>query len=114
MWINLETKVKLDLFCRVSELSTTTSSLQTQKRKLEQEIQAMHSDLEDQVNELKGSEEHAKKAMADAARLAEELRQEQVKTKTRFYNNVDVSQCFLTQLWFVWVWQKINLEYTAV
>ena len=38
----------------------------------------MHSDLEDQLNELKASEEHSKKAMADAARLAEELRQEQV------------------------------------
>ena len=56
-----------------------TSSLQTQKRKLEQEIQAIHSDLEDQLNELKVSEEHSKKAMADAARLAEELRQEQVR-----------------------------------
>ena len=50
----------------------------------------MHSDLEDQVNELRGSEEHAKKAMADAARLAEELRQEQVRKKSpynRFSNN---------------------------
>ena len=82
------------MFCRVSELSTTTSSLQTQKRKLEQEIQAMHSDLEDQVNELKGSEEHAKKAMADAARLAEELRQEQVETNSNFYSNKDILQSF--------------------
>ena len=59
----------------------------------------MHSDLEDQVNELKGSEEHAKKAMADAARLAEELRQEQVKTKTGLYNDNDVLKCFLERLW---------------
>ena len=35
------------------------------------------ADLEDQGNELRGAEEHAKKAMADAARIAEELRQEQ-------------------------------------
>ncbi len=37
----------------------------------------MHSDLDDLSSELKGAEEHAKKAMADAARLAEQLRQEQ-------------------------------------
>ncbi len=37
----------------------------------------MQSDLDDQTNELRVAEEHAKKAMADAARLAEELRQEQ-------------------------------------
>ncbi len=41
------------LYYRVSELTTTSSSLQTQKRKLEQEIQAMHSEIEDQINELK-------------------------------------------------------------
>ena len=37
----------------------------------------MQSDLEDQANELKAAEEQGKKAMQDAARLAEELRQEQ-------------------------------------
>lgn len=35
------------------------------------------SDLEDQMNELKNAEDQAKKAMADAARMADELRQEQ-------------------------------------
>lgn len=35
------------------------------------------SDLEDQANELRSVEENSKKACADAARLAEELRQEQ-------------------------------------
>ncbi|MDJ8948219.1 hypothetical protein PO867_15135, partial [Clostridium perfringens] len=43
----------------------------------ETDIQAMQTDLEDQSGELKAAEEHAKKAMADAARIAEELRQEQ-------------------------------------
>ena len=33
--------------------------------------------MEDQAGELKNAEEQAKKAMADAARIAEELRQEQ-------------------------------------
>jgi myosin heavy chain 6/7 len=37
----------------------------------------MHADLEDQLNELRASEENSKRAMADAARLAEELRHEQ-------------------------------------
>lgn len=35
------------------------------------------TDLEDQAQELKGAEDQAKKAMGDAARLADELRQEQ-------------------------------------
>jgi myosin heavy chain 6/7 len=33
--------------------------------------------LDETLNELKATEENAKKAMGDAARLAEELRQEQ-------------------------------------
>jgi len=35
------------------------------------------ADLEDHSNELKMAEDNAKKAMADAARLAEEVRHEQ-------------------------------------
>ena len=35
------------------------------------------TDFEERVNELRLSEDQSKKAMADAARLAEELRQEQ-------------------------------------
>merc|ERR1712142_1094751 len=62
---------------RVSELTHTSTSLNAAKRKLETDVQAMQSDLEDQAQELKGAEEQAKKAMGDAARLAEELRQEQ-------------------------------------
>jgi len=37
----------------------------------------IQTDLEDQANELRSAEDQAKKAMADAARLADELRQEQ-------------------------------------
>ena len=62
---------------RVSELSASNSSLASAKRKLENDCQAMQVDLEDQAHELKAAEEAAKKAMIDAARLAEELRQEQ-------------------------------------
>lgn len=47
------------------------------KRKLEGEMQALHADLDEMLNEAKSSEEKAKKAMVDAARLADELRAEQ-------------------------------------
>jgi len=62
---------------RVNELSAQNSSIHGQKRKLEGDVQAMQTDLDEMSNELRGSEERAKKAMADAARLADELRQEQ-------------------------------------
>merc|ERR1712002_516823 len=47
------------------------------KRKLEQDLQAMQTDMDDAITELKNTEEKAKKAAADAANLAEELRREQ-------------------------------------
>ncbi|XP_059177767.1 myosin heavy chain, striated muscle-like isoform X1 [Physella acuta] len=62
---------------RVNELSAQNSSIQGQKRKLEGDVQAMQTDLDEMSNELRSSEERSKKAMADAARLADELRQEQ-------------------------------------
>jgi len=37
----------------------------------------VQTDLEDQANDLRNAEDQAKKVMADAARLADELRQEQ-------------------------------------
>jgi len=51
--------------------------LNAAKRKLEGEMQAMHADFDEQCNELKAADENAKKAMGDAARLSDELRQEQ-------------------------------------
>ncbi|KAK6054864.1 myosin head [Cooperia oncophora] len=62
---------------QVNELSGQAASLAASKRKLEGEIQAIHADLDETLNEFKASEERSKKAMADATRLAEELRQEQ-------------------------------------
>ncbi|XP_055948532.1 myosin heavy chain, muscle-like isoform X1 [Argiope bruennichi] len=61
----------------VNELSAQNSSLSMAKRKLEGEMQALHADLDEMLNEAKSSEEKAKKAMVDAARLADELRAEQ-------------------------------------
>ncbi|XP_049524307.1 myosin heavy chain, muscle-like isoform X5 [Dermacentor silvarum] len=61
----------------VNELSAQTASLSVAKRKLEGEMQALQADLDEVLNEAKQSEEKAKKAMVDAARLADELRAEQ-------------------------------------
>ncbi|KAI1301484.1 Myosin heavy chain, muscle [Halotydeus destructor] len=60
-----------------NELSASNASLSMAKRKLEGEMQALQSDLDEMLNEAKQSEEKAKKAMVDAARLADELRAEQ-------------------------------------
>merc|ERR1711978_458525 len=47
------------------------------KRKLEAEMQTLHGDLDEMSSEAHLSDEKAKKAMVDAARLADELRMEQ-------------------------------------
>jgi len=59
------------------DLSNQNASLGVAKRKLEGEMQQMNADLDDMINEARHSEEKAKKAMVDAARLADELRAEQ-------------------------------------
>uniref|UniRef100_T1IQ65 Myosin heavy chain, muscle n=1 Tax=Strigamia maritima TaxID=126957 RepID=T1IQ65_STRMM len=62
---------------QLNELAANNSSLSIAKRKLEGELQTLHADLDEMLNEAKSSEEKAKKAMVDAARLADELRAEQ-------------------------------------
>ncbi len=62
---------------RVSELLIGNGNLLGAKRKLETDLEAMHNDADDLHAEAKGAEEHAKKAMSDAARLAELVRHEQ-------------------------------------
>ncbi|KAL3101299.1 hypothetical protein niasHT_028055 [Heterodera trifolii] len=61
----------------VNDLSNQVNSLNGYKRKLEGELQALHAELDETLTELKNADELSKKASADAARLAEELRQEQ-------------------------------------
>merc|ERR1712042_26351 len=62
---------------RIQELTGANAMLAGAKRKLEQDLQAMQTDMDDAITELKNTEEKAKKAAADAANLAEELRREQ-------------------------------------
>merc|ERR1712037_1060650 len=52
-------------------------ALQTAKRKLDSELQTLQADLEEMLCETRIAEDKAKKAMIDAARLADELRAEQ-------------------------------------
>merc|ERR1712235_47661 len=69
------------------ELSDTNEQLSDQtvmnqgiagaKRKLESEMQTLHGDMDEMASEAQLSDEKAKKAMVDAARLADELRGEQ-------------------------------------
>jgi len=61
----------------LGELSASSNALSLAKRKLEGELQTLHADLDEMLSEAKNSEEKAKKAMVDAARLADELRAEQ-------------------------------------
>lgn len=62
---------------QLNEIEAANAQMAATKKKLDAELQSMHSDLEDLLNEARNCEEKAKKAMVDAARLADELRAEQ-------------------------------------
>merc|ERR1719251_753391 len=61
----------------VNDMTTINSKAASEKRHLESAIHTMHAEIDDMLRGAKGSEEKAKKAMVDAARLADELRAEQ-------------------------------------
>merc|ERR1711978_261384 len=61
----------------VNDMTTINSKAASEKRHLESAIHTMHAEIDDMLHSAKGSEEKAKKAMVDAARLADELRAEQ-------------------------------------
>merc|ERR1712083_626269 len=61
----------------VNDMTTINSKAASEKRHLESAIHTMHAEIDDMLHQAKGSEEKAKKAMVDAARLADELRAEQ-------------------------------------
>jgi len=66
-----------DVVEQLSDSTLQNQSLLSSKRKLDSEMQTMHADLEEMLGESQVCEEKAKKAMIDAARLADELRAEQ-------------------------------------
>merc|ERR1712115_203567 len=61
----------------LSDQTCTNQAISGAKMKCEQEMGAMSHDLDEMVAEAGMSEEKAQRAMVDAARLADELRQEQ-------------------------------------
>merc|ERR1712024_69861 len=62
---------------QLSDQTCTNQAIAGAKRKLEQEMQTLHGDCDEMASEAHLSEEKAKKAMVDAARLADELRHKQ-------------------------------------
>merc|ERR1711981_850473 len=67
----------------VQEMTTINSKASAEKRTLEGAVHTMHAEIDDMLHQAKNSEEKAKKAMVDAARLADELRAEQDRTTTQ-------------------------------
>merc|ERR1712117_55052 len=61
----------------VNEMTSINSKASADKRRVESVIHTLHADIDDALHQAKNSEEKAKKAMVDAARLADELRAEQ-------------------------------------
>merc|ERR1719431_2394453 len=61
----------------VQEMTTINSKASAEKRSIEGAVHTMHAEIDDMLHQAKNSEEKAKKAMVDAARLADELRAEQ-------------------------------------
>uniref|UniRef100_A0A8C4M3J8 Myosin heavy chain 1 n=1 Tax=Equus asinus TaxID=9793 RepID=A0A8C4M3J8_EQUAS len=67
----------LDASERVQLLHTQNTSLINTKKKLETDISQLQGEMEDIVQEAHNAEEKAKKAITDAAMMAEELKKEQ-------------------------------------
>merc|ERR1711881_108888 len=67
----------------VNEMTAINSKASAEKRAVESAVHTMHAEIDDMLQQAKNSEEKAKKAMVDAARLADELRAEQDHTNTQ-------------------------------
>merc|ERR1712203_1155095 len=61
----------------VNEMNSVNSRAASDKRSLEGAVHTLQAEIDDMLHQAKSSEEKAKKAMVDAARLADELRAEQ-------------------------------------
>jgi len=61
----------------VNEMNNVNSRAGADKRSLEGAVHTLQAEIDDMLHQAKSSEEKAKKAMVDAARLADELRAEQ-------------------------------------
>ena len=66
-----------------NEMTSINSKAASDKRAIEGVVHTMHAEIDDTLMQAKNAEEKAKKAMVDAARLAEELRAEQDHTSSQ-------------------------------
>merc|ERR1711978_767884 len=62
---------------QLSDLTCRNQAIAGAKRKLESEMATLHAEIDEMTSEAGLSDDKAKKAMVDAARLADELRNEQ-------------------------------------
>merc|ERR1711868_298689 len=67
----------------VNDMTAINSKAASEKRACESAVHSMHAEIDDMLQQAKNSEEKAKKAMVDAARLADELRAEQDHSNTQ-------------------------------
>merc|ERR1712066_863001 len=67
----------------VNEMTSINSRAASDKRAVESAVHTLHAEIDDMLQQAKNSEEKAKKAMVDAAHLADELRAEQDHTNTQ-------------------------------
>jgi hypothetical protein len=97
----------------VNEMNTINSKAGNEKRHLEGAVHTMHAEIDDMLQQAKNSEEKAKKAMVDAARLADELRAEQDHVNTQvvlnFFRN-SIWQIFLNFLFSGAKWFSRHLK----
>ena len=61
----------------VNEMSSINTRAMNEKRGVESQIHTMQAEIDEMMSQAKNSEEKSKRAMVDAARLADELRAEQ-------------------------------------
>merc|ERR1711972_1299027 len=78
---------------RSNLLHTQNTALINQKRKLETELQQATGEVEEAISECRNAEEKAKKAITDAALMAEELKKEQDQSQhlERMKKNMEAS-----------------------
>ncbi|XP_035471646.1 myosin heavy chain, fast skeletal muscle-like [Scophthalmus maximus] len=67
----------VDVSERAGLLHSQNTSLLNTKKKLDADVTQLHGEIEEAVQEARNAEEKAKKAITDAAMMAEELRKEQ-------------------------------------
>uniref|UniRef100_A0A8P4G289 Myosin motor domain-containing protein n=3 Tax=Dicentrarchus labrax TaxID=13489 RepID=A0A8P4G289_DICLA len=78
---------------RVGLLNSQNTSLLNSKKKLDADVSQLQGEVEDAIQEARNAEEKAKKAITDAAMMAEELKKEQDTSShlERMKKNLEVS-----------------------